>query len=323
VAPLIAGSRLEQVLRAGAFAVTAEINPPDSADPLQIIEHADALAPACDAINVPDGSGANVHIGALSVSALLIRHGIEPVLQLTCRDRNRIALQADLLGGAALGIRNVLCLTGDGIEAGDQPDAKPVFDIDSIALIEAARIMRDDARFVNGRPLEGAPRLFIGAAENPFAPPLDFRPLRLSKKIEAGADFIQMQFCFDVPRLEEFMRTARDLGLHERAFILVGLGPLRSARSAEWMRSHVPGVVIPNSVTRRLSSLPESRQQEEGIRICVETIEQAREIAGVRGIHIMAYRHEEVVSEIVAQAGLLPRPSFRDTPVQADGNLDH
>jgi methylenetetrahydrofolate reductase (NADPH) len=318
MAALIAGSRLEQVLRAGSFAVTAEMNPPDTADPARIVEQANALAAVCDAVNVPDASGANVHISSLSVSALLIRQGIEPVLQLTCRDRNRIALQGDLLGGAALGVRNVLCLTGDGVQAGDQPEAKPVFDFDSIALLQTARILRDEGRFLNGHVLGAAPRLFLGAAENPFAPPLDFRPLRLEKKIEAGADFIQMQYCFDVPQLQKFMQAARDLGLPERAFILVGVGPLRSARSAEWMRTHVPGVVIPEQLIRRLAALPEARQLEEGKHICVEIINQVREIEGVRGIHVMAYRNEELATEIIAEAGLLPRPAMSAT--SAAGN---
>lgn len=311
---MIAGSRLEQVLRSGNFAVTAEINTPDTADPDRIIQHASALAAVCDAVNIPDASGANVHISGLSVCALLIRQQIEPILQLACRDRNRIALQGDLLGAAALGVRNVLCLTGDGVQSGDQPEAKAVFDFDSIALLQTARILRDEGHFLNGRAVEAPPRLFVGAAENPFAPPLDFRPLRLQKKIEAGANFIQTQFCFDVPQLRRFMKTVRDLGLHERAFILVGVGPLRSARSAEWMRTHVPGVVIPDEIIRRLAAVPKPRQVEEGKSICLEIIRQVREIEGVRGIHVMAYHNEELATEIIAEAGLLPRPEMSATP---------
>jgi methylenetetrahydrofolate reductase (NADH) len=310
MAALIAGSRLEQVLRSGGFAVTAEINTPDTADPQHIIQDFTKLAAACDAVNVPDASGANVHISGLAVSALLIQQGIEPVLQLACRDRNRIALQGDLLGGAALGVHNVLCLTGDGVEAGDQPEAKPVFDLDSIALLQAARILRDEGHFLNGHALRAAPRLFIGAAENPFAPPFDFRPLRLQKKIEAGANFIQTQFCFDVPQLRRFMKAVRDLGLHERAFILIGVGPLRSARSAEWMRTHVPGVVVPEDMIRRIRAVPERRQLEEGKNICLEIISQVREIEGVHGVHVMAYRDEKLAAEIIADAGLLPRPAL-------------
>ncbi len=317
MAALIAGSQLEQVLRAGRFAVTAEINVPDSANPDRVIQHAAALAKVCDAVNVPDASGANVHISPLAVSALLISQGIEPVLQLACRDRNRIALQGDLLGGAALGVRNVLCLTGDGIESGNQPEAKGVFDLDSIALLQTGRILRDEGRFLNGRLLDAAPRLFLGAVENPFAPPLDFRPLRLAKKIKAGADFIQTQFCFDVPQLQSFMNTVRDLGLHERAFILIGVGPLSSARSAEWMTRHVPGVVIPEALIRRLAAVPAASQLEEGKRICGEIISQVREIKGVSGIHIMAYHNEELAAEIIAEADLLPRPLLK--PAEAAG----
>ena len=317
MAPLIAGSRLEQVLLSKGFAVTAELNAPDSADPDRIIEHATGLAAICDAINVPDASGANVHISPLSLSALLIRHGMEPVLQLTCRDRNRIALQGDLLGAAALGVRNVLCLTGDGIQNGDQREAKAVFDLDSIALLQTARILRDEGRFLNGRLLDAAPVLFIGAAENPFAPPLDFRPLRLQKKIEAGANFIQTQFCFDVNQLQRFMQSVRDLGLHERAFILVGVGPLRSARSAEWMRRHIPGVVIPDELLRRMAAAPQARQREEGKRICLEIIARVREMQGVSGIHVMAYRNEEAAAEVIDEAGLLPRPVLSEIPASS------
>ena len=317
MARLIAGSRLEQVLRSKHFAVTAEFGAPDSADPDRIIRRATELAMACDSINIPDASGANVHISPLSVSALLVRHGIEPVLQLTCRDRNRIALQGDILGSAALGVRNLLCLTGDGIQNGDQSEAKSVFDLDSIALLQTARIMRDEGRFINGRTLDAAPLLFLGAAENPFAPPLDFRPLRLQKKIDAGANFIQTQFCFDTPQFLRFMQSVRDLGLHERAFILVGVGPLHSARSAEWMRTHVPGVVIPEQLIRRLAGVHPAQQPAEGKRICLEIIARVRETQGVSGIHIMAYHHEELVAEIVEEAGLLPRPTLDIIPASA------
>jgi methylenetetrahydrofolate reductase (NADH) len=317
VARLIAGSRLEQVLRSRLFAITAEFNAPDTADADRIVKEAHELAATCDAINIPDASGANVHISPLSVSALLIRDGIEPVLQLACRDRNRIALQGDLLGGAALGVRNVLCITGDGIQNGDQREAKAVFDLDSIALLQMARIMRDEGRFINGRALEAAPLLFLGAVENPFAPPLDFRPLRLQKKIDAGANFIQTQFCFDIPQLQRFMQSVRDLGLHERAFILVGVGPLRSARAAEWMRAHVPGVVIPEQLIRRMSGVPPAKQRAEGKRICLEIIAQVREMQGVSGVHIMAYHNEELVTEIVDEAGFLPRPALNAIPASA------
>jgi len=301
------GSRLERVLRSGRFAVTAELNPPDSADPQSVYDRALVLASVCDAINATDASGANVHMSSLAVCALLTRAGYEPVLQMSCRDRNRIALQGDLLGAAALGVRNVLCLTGDGVQSGDQPQAKPVFDLESITLLRTARVLRDEGRFLSGRELEAAPKLFLGAAENPFAPPLDFRPLRLAKKIEAGAQFIQTQFCFEVAQLERFMAGVRELGLHEQAFILVGVGPLRSASAAEWMRTHIPGVVIDDSVIRRLRSVPPDRQAEEGKRLCIEIIQQVQAVPGVSGVHVMAFRQEELVAEIIEEAGLLPR----------------
>jgi len=302
-----AGSRLERVLRSGRFAVTAELNPPDSADPQSVYERALVLAEVCDAINATDASGANVHMSSVGVCALLTRAGYEPVMQVSCRDKNRIAIQGDLLGAAAMGVRNLLCLTGDGVQAGDQPEARPVFDLDSISLLRTARMMRDEGRFLSGRKLDMPPKLFLGAAANPFIPPYDFRPLRMGKKIEAGAEFFQTQYCFDFPRLCRFMKAVRDLGLHERAFILVGVGPLRSAKAAEWMRSHVPGVVIPDEVINRLKGVPPAAQREEGKRICIEMIQQVREIKGVSGVHVMAYRQEELVAEIIQESGLLPR----------------
>lgn len=301
------GSRLERVLRSGRFAVTAELNPPDSADPQAVYDRALVLASVCDAINATDASGANVHMSSVGVCALLTRAGYEPVLQVSCRDRNRIAIQGDLLGAAAMGVHNILCLTGDGVQAGDQPEALPVFDLDSITLLRTARTLRDEGRFLSGRQLETPPRFFLGAAENPFAPPFDFRPHRLAKKAEAGADFIQTQFCFDVDRLRQFMAGVVDLGLDEKLFILVGVGPLRSAKAAEWIRSQVPGVVIPDVVIDRLRRLPTDQQRGEGKRLCIEIIQQVREIPGVRGVHVMAYRQEELVAEIIEEAGLLPR----------------
>jgi methylenetetrahydrofolate reductase (NADPH) len=304
---LRSGSRLERVLRSGRFAVTAELNPPDSADPHAVYERALVLASVCDAINATDASGANVHMSSVAVCALLTRAGYEPVMQMSCRDQNRIALQGHLLGAAAMGVRNVLCLTGDGVQVGDHPQAKPVFDLDSISLLRTARMLRDQGQFLSGRKLETSPQLFLGAAENPFVPPYDFRPIRLGKKIEAGADFIQTQFCFDVPRLRTFMASIVERGLHRKAFILVGVGPLRSARAAEWMRTNVPGVVIPDAVIDRLKGVPGDRQRAEGKKLCVEIIQEARTIPGVSGVHVMAYRQEELVAEIIEESGLLPR----------------
>jgi methylenetetrahydrofolate reductase (NADPH) len=301
------GSRLERVLASGRFAVTAELNPPDSADPGAVYERALVLAEVCDGINATDASGANVHMSSVGICALLTRAGYEPIMQVSCRDRNRIAIQGDLLGAAAMGVRNVLCLTGDGVQTGDQPGAKPVFDLDSISLLRTARTLRDDGRLLSGRKLEVKPRFFLGGASNPFVPPYDYRPLRLAKKVEAGADFIQTQYCFDVPRLKDFMHSVVQMGLNDLVHILVGVGPLRSAKAAQWMRKNVPGVVIPDQIVDRLNSVEPGKQQVEGKKICVEIIQQVREIDGVCGVHLMAYRQEELVAEIIEEAGLLPR----------------
>ncbi len=300
--------RLERVLRAGLFAVTAELNPPDSADPQEVYDAALVLSEVCDAINATDASGAHCHMSSVAICALLTRAGYAPVFQVSCRDRNRIAIQGDVLGAAAMGVCNVLCLTGDDVTAGDQPQAKRVFDFDSIQLLRTIKIMRDEGRFLSGRKLTTPPRLFLGAASNPFVQPYDWRPLRLAKKVAAGADFIQTQYCFDVPRLQKFMQQVRDLGLHEKVFILVGVGPLRSDRAAEFMRDNVPGVHIPDAVVERLRKTPKAQKQVEGKRICVEIIQQVREIEGIAGVHVMAYRQEELVAEIIEEAGLLPRP---------------
>jgi methylenetetrahydrofolate reductase (NADPH) len=306
-----AGSRLERVLRSGRFAVTAELAPADTSEASAIYDRALVLAEVADAINVTDASGAHVHMSSLGASALLTRAGYEPVLQINCRDRNRIAIQGDLLGAAALGIRNVLCLTGDGVQVGDQPDAIPVFDLDSVQLLQTAKIMRDQGIFLSTRKIEQPPRLFLGAASNPFAPPYHIRPIRLAKKVAAGADFIQTQYCFDLERMREFMRAVIDLGLEKQVFILAGAGPLRSARTATWMMENIPGVHIPEEIIHRLRKTPAKHQAEEGINICVEIIHQLREIEGISGVHLMAYRQEDTVAEIVQRAGLLPRRRTR------------
>jgi len=298
------GSRLEQVLREGTFAVTVELNPPDSANPEDVYKTARVLAPVCHAMNVVDASGANVHMSSLAVCALLVRAGYEPVYQISARDRNRIAIQGDLLGAAALGIRNVLFITGDHVSRGDHPHAKPVFDLDSIQMLHTARIMRDHGHFLSGRELSTPPSLFLGAVANPFVPPYEDRVERLEKKVRAGAQFVQTQYCFDVDRLRAFMQRVRDRGLDRKVHILVGVGPLRSARAAEYMRSHIPGIVIPDAIIRRLRSVPRKKQQEEGVRIAVELIQQIREIDGIAGVHIMAFRQEEWVPYIVEEAGL-------------------
>ncbi|MGH2593201.1 MAG: methylenetetrahydrofolate reductase [Anaerolineae bacterium] len=296
--------RLERVLRGGGFAITAEVSPPDSADPELVRRKGALLKEHVDAANATDHTGATVHMSSWAVSALLAQMGVEPVMQMTCRDRNRLALQGDLLGAAALGVRNVLCLTGDHVSVGDHPEAKAVYDLDSLHLLRLARTLRDEGAYLSGRKLATPPRLFLGAAENPFAAPFEFRPQRLAKKVEAGADFVQTQIVYDVERFVAFMQTVRDLGLHERVFILPSVGPLRSARMARFMRDRVPGVVVPDEVMARIERTPEDRQAAEGINLCVEIIQRLREIPGVAGVHIIAVRWEQVVAEIVERAGL-------------------
>jgi 5,10-methylenetetrahydrofolate reductase len=293
----------EKLLASGQFAVTAELSPPDSADPEEVYSRARVFDGYVDAINATDGSGANCHMSSVAVCALLERRGYTTIMQISCRDRNRLAVQGDVLGASALGISNVLCLSGDGVQAGDHPDAKPVFDLDCMSLIKTVRNMRDESQFLSGRPITTPPRMLIGAAVNPFVPPLDFRVQRLMKKISAGAAFVQTQYCFDIPRLEEYMRQVRDLGLDQRCAILVGVGPLNSPRAARWMRENVPGVHIPDHVIKRLEGA--ERPKLEGRRLCMELMQQVREIKGVSGVHVMAYRQEEAIAEIIDASGVL------------------
>ncbi len=279
------------------------MNPPDSADPNEVYERGAVFDGWVDGINATDGSGANCHMSSVGICALLTRVGYAPIMQISCRDRNRIAIQGDVLGAAAMGVANILCLTGDGVQAGDQPGAKPVFDFDCMSLLETIRTMRDEGRFLSGRPIANPPQVFLGAAINPFAPPYDFRPLRLKKKIEAGAQFVQSQYCYDVPMLRDYMTRVVDMGLHEKCFILIGVGPLASAKTAKWIRTNVPGVHIPDSVITRLERA--DNQKEEGKRLCIDLMQEIHEIEGVSGIHVMAYRQEEFVAEIVHDSGVL------------------
>jgi 5,10-methylenetetrahydrofolate reductase len=295
--------RLERVLRRGEFAVTAELNPPDSADPEDVYERARIFDGWVDGINAVDASGANCHMSSVGICALLTRMGYAPIMQISCRDKNRIAIQGDVLGAAAMGVANILCLTGDGVQAGDQPGAKPVFDLDCMSLLETVRVMRDNGKFLSGRKLTTPPEVFLGAAINPFAPPFDFRPHRLGKKIAAGAQFVQSQYCYDVPMFREYMKRITDLGFVEKCFILCGVGPLASAKTARWMRSNVPGVHIPDAIIKRLEGA--EKQKQEGKRLCIDIINEVKEIPGVSGVHVMAYRQEEFVAEIVDESGVL------------------
>jgi methylenetetrahydrofolate reductase (NADPH) len=295
--------RFERVLRAGGFAVTTELAPPDSADPDDVYKRARVFDGYVDAINATDGSGANCHMSSLAVCSLLTRIGYAPIMQISCRDRNRIAIQGDILGGAAMGVCNMLCLTGDGVQAGDHPQAKPVFDLDSVSLLDIARNLRDEHCFQSGRKISFAPRVYLGAAENPFALPHEWRAQRLAKKVAAGAQFIQTQYCYDLPLLRSFMAQVEALGLFGQVHILAGVGPLRSAKSAEWMRKNVPGVHVPDALIARLSGAQD--QAREGLNICIEMIQSIREIRGISGVHVMAYHQEESVADIVERSRIL------------------
>lgn len=301
-------SRLEELLRAGHFVVTSELRTTHSADPDSIRRAAEPLRGCVDAVNCTDNAAAHVHISATAAAHLLIDHGFEPIVQFTCRDRNRLALQADILGAAALGARNIALMQGDDVSAGDHPEAKPIWDLDSMHLIRMARILRDEGVYLSGRKLEQPPEYFIGAVENPFAPPVDYRPFRLAKKIEAGAEFVQTQIAFNIPRLREFMARVQDLGLLEKAYVLASVAMPRSARAARYMRERVPGIEVPDEVIARLERVPQERQGEESMRMGVELVHAVREIPGVSGVHLIAIKWEKAISRVVEGAGLLPRP---------------
>ena len=300
-----AGSRLERLFERGDFVVTAEFSPPDSADPADVRVRLEPFRGYVDALNVTDASGANCHMSSLGVSVLLLQAGCEPVMQISCRDRNRIAIQGDILGAAALGVRNLLCLSGDHVSNGDHPGAKHVGDLDAVTLLAAARTMRDEGRFLSGRKLTTAPRLFLGAADNPSAPLAEARLARLEKKLAAGAQFVQTQYCFDVERLERYMALVRAAGLHERIRVLAGLGPIASAKTARWLRAKVPGVHVPDAIVDRLERAPDPRA--EGKRICIELMRRIREIPGIAGVHVMAPKQDHLVPELVAESGVLGR----------------
>ena len=324
----LAGSNLERVLRAGHFAVTAELGPPQNADGSVIRKKAALLKGTCDAVNLTDNQTAIVRMSSIGAAAIVLQEGLEPVIQMTCRDRNRLAIQSDLLGAYALGVRNLLCLSGDHQTFGNHPGAKNVYDMDSIQLLQMVAGMRDRHTFECGEEFKGQePRFFIGAASAPFAGPVEFRPYRLAKKIQAGADFIQTQLVYDVDAFKVFMEKVRALGLHEKVAILVGVGPLKSPGMARYMKDSVPGLLVPDSLINRMTEVgapwagkskdeltKEDKKarsaawQAEGIKICIELIQQLREVEGVAGVHIMAIEWEDAVRPIVEGAGLLPRP---------------
>jgi methylenetetrahydrofolate reductase (NADPH) len=301
-------SRLEKILERGEFAVTSECGPPRGADPEVIRKKGELIQAAVDAINITDNQTSVVRMSSFSSCVILKQMGIDPVLQMVTRDRNRIALQSDLLGASALGINNVLCLTGDHQKFGDHPTAKNVYDLDSIQLIQTVKRMRDEGKFLGGAELKGVPRFFIGASANPFADPFEFRVVRLAKKVAAGAQFIQTQCIFNLDRFRRWMEQVRDRGLHKKVHILGGVTPMKSLGMANYMKKEVPGMDVPDELIARIKGVDKEKRAEEGIKICVETIKQLREIEGVHGVHIMAIEWEEMVPRIVEEAGLLPRP---------------
>jgi 5,10-methylenetetrahydrofolate reductase len=292
----------ERACRSGDFVVTVEVTPPDSADPRDLLARAERFRGLADAINITDGAGGNCHMSSVAASAVLVAQGLPAVYQITCRDRNRIAIQGDLLGAAALGVQNILCLTGDDVSQGDQPQAKPVFDLDAVSLLHIARGMCDQGRFASGRPLQTAPDLFIGATANPFVPPHLDRVANLEKKIVAGARFIQTQFCFDLVMFEDFMREVRRRDLHRQAQLLVGVGTLGSAKALAWMAAHVPGVHVPQRLLERIGQADDQRL--EGKRVCIELIRALRQVEGVAGVHVMGYRNEEILADVIVESAV-------------------
>ncbi len=302
------GSKLERVLRAGHFAVTCECGPPKGADTEHLLKKIAYIRGSVDAANVTDNQTAVVRMSSIAAGAILVREGVEPVMQMVTRDRNRIAAQSDVFGAHALGIRNMLCLSGDHQSFGNHPSAKNVFDIDSIQLLHMIRTIRDEGKMDSGEPVEGGIGMFLGAAANPFADPFEFRVIRMAKKIAAGADFIQTQCIYDMGRFREFMKMACDMGLHEKCFILAGLTPLKSVGMARYMNSNVSGISIPEGIIKRLRGVPKNTQSEEGVKILLEQIEEVKTLPGVAGVHVMAIEWEEKIPEIMERAGLLPRP---------------
>jgi len=335
----LVGSTLERMLKAGHFAVTAELGPPQSADEHVIREKAALLKGYCDGVNLTDNQTAIVRMSSIGAGTIVVQEGLEPIIQMTCRDRNRLAMQSDLLGAYALGMRNLLCLTGDHQTFGNHPTAKNVFDLDSVQMLQMVAAMRDEHIFQCGDPMKGQePRFFVGAAAAPFADPIDFRPYRLAKKVKAGANFIQTQLVYDVEAFEHYMTKVRELGLHEQVYILVGVGPLKSPGMARYMKKSVPGILVPDELIDRMTEAgaqwadikkedltKEDKKarsqawQEEGIKICIELIKQLQAVKGVAGVHIMAIEWEEAVKPIVEGAGLYPRPVVKEARVAEAG----
>ncbi len=304
-------SNLERVLSKGHFAVTSECGPPKSADPEVILKKGEILKGYVDAVNVTDNQTAIVRMCSLASCALLKSIGLDPVLQVVARDRNRIAIQSDVLGAAALGVNNILCLSGDHQKFGNMKEGKNVYDIDSMQMLRVVRDMRDKKVFLGGEKMDVAPKMYVGAAENPFADPFEFRAVRLGKKIDAGAEFIQTQCVFNVKKFKQWMKMVRDMGLDEKVKILAGVTPIKSAGMAKYMKNNVAGMDVPDELIARVAGVPKEKQREEGLRIAVETIRELKAVKGVAGVHIMAIEWEDAVPRIVEAAKLLPRPALK------------
>jgi len=302
-------SKLEKILTAGHLAVTSECGPPRGSDPEAITKKAEMIKDHVDAINITDNQTSVTRMCSLASCVHLKQMGLEPVLQMVTRDRNRIALQSDILGAASFDINNVLCLSGDHQSFGDCPQGQNVHDIDSMQLIQTVRHMRDEGKFLGGDDIKRPPQMFIGAAANPFADPFEIRVPRLAKKIAAGVEFIQTQCIYNLDKFEKWMELTRDRGLHEKVYILAGLTPLKSAGMAKYMKNRVPGMDVPDEVVKRMADTPKEKQAEEGIKICIESIQRLKEVKGVAGFHIMAIEWEEKVPGIVEETGLYPRPT--------------
>jgi methylenetetrahydrofolate reductase (NADPH) len=302
-------SRLAARLRAREFVVTTELSAVDSADPEAVARKVSTVRGLVDAVNCTDNTGAHVHLSPLAAAHLVADAGVEPIMQLTTRDRNRLALQADLLGAAALGVRNIVAMSGDDVSAGDHPEARSIYDIDSLQLLRTAVVMRDQGTYLSGRRLADRPAFFIGAVENPFAPPREFRPTRLAKKVEAGAQFIQTQLVFDLELFQTFMLRVNEIGLLSRVFIIPSVCVIRSHRGALFMRDHVPGVYVPEALVARMAGTPPQRQAAEGIAIAVELVQQLRGMEGVAGVHLIAIKWEEGVAAVIERAHLGRCPS--------------
>ena len=301
-------SKLEKILAAGHLAITSECGPPRGSDPEVIIKKANLIKDHVDAINITDNQTSVTRLCSLAACIRLKLLGLEPVLQMVTRDRNRIALQSDILGAASFDIHNILCLSGDHQSFGDCPQGQNVHDIDSMQLIQTVRHMRDEGKFLGGDDIERPPQMFVGAAANPFADPFEIRVPRLAKKVAAGVEFIQTQCIYNLDKFERWMKMAGDRGLHEKVNILAGLTPFKSAGMARYMKNRVPGMDVPEEVVKRMADTPKEKQPEEGIKICIESVERLKEVEGIRGFHIMAIEWEEKVPEIVEAAGFYPRP---------------